>query len=125
MLMPIRHFEVLAASHGISGHPWNHLPRDDTGICEWELLHHAERVLQLAAVGGFGHDDAVERPDRVELEFLGEHREVFELLDRDVITEVRQVQRQLHVGHVSFPSVSDPSPHDPACLRAVGRTSRP
>ncbi len=41
--------------------------------------------------------------------------EIFELLDGDVVTEVRQVERQLHVGHVSFPSVSDPSPHDPAC----------
>ena len=31
MLMPIRTFDVLAASQGISGQPWNHWPREDTG----------------------------------------------------------------------------------------------
>lgn len=31
MLMPIRTFEVFAASHGISGMPWSHWPREDTG----------------------------------------------------------------------------------------------
>ena len=33
MLMPMRHLEVLAASHGMSGHPWNHLPLAETGSC--------------------------------------------------------------------------------------------
>ncbi len=31
MLMPMRSFVVFAASHGMSGIPWNHLPRDMTG----------------------------------------------------------------------------------------------
>ncbi len=31
MLMPIRTFVVFAASHGISGMPWSHSPREDTG----------------------------------------------------------------------------------------------
>ena len=31
MLMPIRTFVVFAASQGISGQPWNHSPREDTG----------------------------------------------------------------------------------------------
>ena len=31
MLMPIRTFDVFAASQGISGQPWNHSPREDTG----------------------------------------------------------------------------------------------
>ena len=33
MLIPIRTFSVLAASHGISVMPWNHSPRAITGIC--------------------------------------------------------------------------------------------
>ncbi len=31
MLIPMRTFDVFAASHGISGQPWNHSPRADTG----------------------------------------------------------------------------------------------
>lgn len=31
MLMPMRTFDVLAASHGMSGIPWSHSPRADTG----------------------------------------------------------------------------------------------
>ena len=31
MLIPIRTFDVLAASHGMSGQPWYHWPRDETG----------------------------------------------------------------------------------------------
>ena len=50
-----------------------------------EPLHHAERVLELAAVGGLRDDDPVERPDRVELELLGQVGEVLELLDRHVV----------------------------------------
>ncbi len=33
MLIPIRTFCVFAASHGISGQPWYHSPREDTGSC--------------------------------------------------------------------------------------------
>ena len=33
MLIPIRTFDVLAASHGMSGQPWNHWPREETGSC--------------------------------------------------------------------------------------------
>ena len=33
MLMPIRTFCVFAASQGISGQPWYHSPREDTGNC--------------------------------------------------------------------------------------------
>ena len=97
MLMPIRTFCVFAASHGISGQPWYHSPREDTGSCLRELVHHPERVLQLAAVGGLGDDDPVERPDRVEVELLGERGEILELLDGHLVAEVRQVQRELHV----------------------------
>jgi hypothetical protein len=53
-------------------------------------------VLQLAAVGGLRDDDPVERPDRVEVELLGERRQLLELLDRDLVAEVRQVERELH-----------------------------
>ena len=80
MLMPMRSFVVLAASHGSSGQPWSHLPRDDTGSWLGELLHHPEGVLQLAAVGGLRDDDAVERPHRVEVELLGQVGQVGELL---------------------------------------------
>src|SRR5262245_4606877 len=31
MLMPIRTFDVVPASQGTSGQPWNHSPREDTG----------------------------------------------------------------------------------------------
>ena len=72
MLMPIRTFVVFAASQGISGQPWNHSPREDTGSCLRELVHHAERVLELPAIGGLRDDDPVERPDGVEVELLGE-----------------------------------------------------
>ena len=33
MLMPMRTFDVLAASHGINGQPWYHWPRAGTGSC--------------------------------------------------------------------------------------------
>ena len=40
MLMPMRHFSVLAASHGMSGQPWNHFPFDETGIWSgnWSIM---------------------------------------------------------------------------------------
>jgi len=79
MLMPIRTFVVFAASHGISGMPWSHSPPEDTGNAFGERLHHAERVLELLAIGGFRDDDPVERPDGVEVELLGETSQVFEL----------------------------------------------
>jgi hypothetical protein len=61
-----------------------------------ELVHHAERVLELLAIGGLGDHDAVERPDGVEVELLGEAGEVLELLDGHLVAEVRQVQSELH-----------------------------
>src|SRR5215467_8044149 len=41
-------------------------------------------------------DDPVERPDGVEVELLGEAGEIFELLDGHLVTEVRQVETELH-----------------------------
>jgi hypothetical protein len=77
MLMPIRTFDVLAQRLG-------------------ELRHHAERVLEFHAIGGLGNDDPVERPDRVEVELLGEAGEIFEFLDGHLVTEVRQVESEFH-----------------------------
>jgi hypothetical protein len=54
-----------------------------------EPLHHAERVLEFLAIGGFRDDDPIEGPDGVEVEILGELGEVLELLDGDVGPEVR------------------------------------
>ncbi len=64
--------------------------------CLRELVHHAERVLELRTIGGLGDDDPVERPDGVEVELLGEAGEILELLDGHLVAEVRQVQRELH-----------------------------
>jgi hypothetical protein len=47
-----------------------------------ELLHHAERVLELLAVGRLRYDDPVERPDGVEVEVLGEVGEVLDVRRR-------------------------------------------
>jgi hypothetical protein len=44
----------------------------------------------------WGDDDPVERPDGVEVELLGESGEVFELLDGDLVAEVREVEGELH-----------------------------
>ena len=33
MLIPIRTFDVFAASHGMRGQPCSHSPREDTGSC--------------------------------------------------------------------------------------------
>ena len=96
MLMPIRTFVVFAASQGISGMPWNHSPREDTGRALGSPAHHAERVLELLAVGGFRDDDPVERPDGVEVEVLGEAGEILELLEGHLGAEVRQVESKLH-----------------------------
>ena len=101
-----------------------------------ELLHHAERVLELRAVGGFRNDDPVERPDRVEVELFGEAGEILELLDGHLVAEVRQVQRELHeTASSSFvdwsrrraPGTSGmrPSPLDlPARANLTGRRQR-
>src|SRR4029453_8090242 len=64
----------------------------------WELAHHAERVLELPAIGGLRNDDPVERPDGVEVELLGEAGEIFKLLYGHQVTEVRQVEGELHDG---------------------------
>ena len=72
MLMPIRTFCVFAASQGISGQPWYHSPRGGHRQLRGELVHHAERVLELRPIGGLRDDDPVERPDGVEVELLGE-----------------------------------------------------
>ena len=110
MLMPIRTFWVFAASQGISVMPWNHLPREMTGKRVGEVGHHAERVLQLHAVGGLRDDDPVERPDGVEVELLGEGREVLELLDGHLVAEVRKVESELHaIGLLEVSSSSGPA----------------
>ena len=61
-----------------------------------KLGHHAKRVLQPMLVGGFRHHDSVERPHRIEVERLGEVREILEFLDRHVITKIGQVESELH-----------------------------
>src|SRR5215217_8317154 len=61
-----------------------------------ELPHHAERVLELHAIRGLRNDDPVERPDGVEVEFLCQAGEIFKLLDGHPVTEVRQVESELH-----------------------------
>jgi hypothetical protein len=81
MLMPIRTLVVAARRHR---------------QCFRELGHHAERVLERLAIGGFRDDDAVERPDGIEVELLGEAGEILEVLDGDLVAEVRQVQSELH-----------------------------
>ena len=74
-----------------------------------EPLDHAEGVRQLLAVGGLRDDDPVERPDGVEVEFLGQAREVVELLDGHRVAEVGQVQSELHQSRLlTFDSGSHP-----------------
>ena len=98
MLMPIRTFFVFAASQGISGQPWYHSPREDTGSCVGNSSIIPNEYWSSAAVGGLRDDDPVERPDRVEVELLGERGEILELLDGHLVAEVRQVESELHVN---------------------------
>ena len=79
----------LGGQPGDQGHALEPLAPGDDGHLQWEVGHHAERVLQLPAVGRLGDDDAVQRPDGVEVELLGAGGEVFELLDGDFVSEVR------------------------------------
>ena len=111
MLMPMRTLVVFAASQGISGHPWYHWPREETGRALGNSVHHAERVLEFRSIGGFRDDDPVERPDGVEVEVLGQAGELFELLDRHLVAEVRQVESELHADSLlvvrSLPATAD------------------
>jgi hypothetical protein len=74
--------------------------------CLRELVHHAERVLELLAIRGFRDDDPVECPDGVEVERLGTAGKIFELLDGHLVSKVRQVQSELHERYPSLPFVS-------------------
>ena len=71
-----------------------------TGRLDGQLrrkLHHlAEGVRQLTAVRRLWDDEAVERPDGIEVVRLGEVCEVREFLDGDVGAERGQVERELH-----------------------------
>ena len=96
MLMPIRTFVVFAASQGISGKPWSHSPREDTGSAFGNSTIMPNEYWSSLAIGGFRDDDPVERPDGVEVELLGEAGELFELLDGHLVAEVRQVESELH-----------------------------
>ena len=96
MLMPMRTFVGLRGQPRDQRHALEPLAARDHRHARREVGHHAERELQLLAVRRLRDDDAVERPDRVEVEVLGEGGEVLELLDRHLVAEVRQVQRELH-----------------------------
>jgi hypothetical protein len=64
MLMPIRTFEVFAASQGISVMPWNHLPREITGRAFGRSAHHPNGYCSSRGRKP-PDDDPVERPDGV------------------------------------------------------------
>ena len=96
MLIPIRNFVVFAASQGISVMPWNHSPRETTGIPFGNSVIIPNGYCSSHAVGGLGDHDPVERPDGVEVELLGQRREVLEFLDRHLVAEVGKVERELH-----------------------------
>ena len=49
MLMPMRHFSVLAANHGRIGQPWNHCPRDVT-VKELEDLTDLAEELEFDSI---------------------------------------------------------------------------
>ena len=63
-----------------------------------ETFHHPEGVGQLSAVVGLRHDDAVDGPHRVEVEFLREKGEILQLLRGHFVAQVRQEKCQLHSG---------------------------
>ena len=96
MLMPIRTFDRLRREPGDQRPALVPLATGRHGQRLREPLDHAERVLELLAVGGFRHHDPVERPDRVEVELLGEGGEILELLDGHLVAEIRQVESELH-----------------------------
>ena len=84
----------------------------DHGQGRREVRHHAERVLELLAVRGLRDDGPVERPHRVEVEFLGEGGEILELSSDAPTTSSRSRARTS-----ASPRSRRSSPRPPACSK--------
>src|SRR5262249_42078030 len=67
-----------------------------------KLLHEAERFAQLLAIGCFRNHDPVQRPNRIELQLLGNMSEVDDLAYSYLVPEVWQIQSEFHAEPASF-----------------------
>ena len=96
MLMPMRTFVVFAASHGISGQPWNHSPREDTGNAfgNSTIMPNEYWSSWRSEASGTTIRSSVQTESKSSSS--ARRGEIFELLDRHLVTEVRQVQSELH-----------------------------
>ena len=64
--------------------------------CVRKLFHRAKRFGQLHAIGRFGNNDTIERPDGIEIERFGGLGQRIDFVNTDLVSEIRHIQGEFH-----------------------------